>query len=252
MGMTRANLVRNVAMKCNQWSGTAMVDGALTSEMVQVFLQNRYDELFQHMARHHRADFERTTLTNTGTSAETTTSGVYDLEAIISNSLMLNWVGIKFASTDADYLKMEQVSLGDEFSYSDDTDIYSQADPKYFLTNTTVATVVKKAIRLLPRPTTDVTSGLKLIDIQKPTILSDTIDVTNMIPEVSHWYIAEGALIDAYEVLGGTYSGRILAQQAKWNGLKGQIVEDYIPKAMDKPRRVKMSRRSSLMRRREI
>lgn len=250
MGMTRADLEKRVAIKINQWSGAAFIDGLVTAAMVDVWLQDRYDELYLHLARKYHQDFERTTLIDIGTTYEATTEGIYDLEAEMSNSLELLWVGIKYASTNANYQRMTPLHFND--AYQTGAETFAASDPYYHLTNVTVTAVKKKAIQLLPRPTVDTLDGLKIMDIERPAALDGSTGVTNLIPEPAHSFIAEGALIDAYDTLGGDYLKKSVKQENRWNQLKEMMCAYYLPQVTDQPRRLKQSRRLYSMGRRDV
>lgn len=242
MGITREKIVEYVGSRVNQWDGSKFVDGKLTEQMLHDAIQNRYDELFSHLAKNFREDFTRETDTNFGPSYDdATATGVYDLSAILDNSHVLLWVGVKYATSDTDFTHCERREYNDLFQTGSET--YSQNDPKYAIRTITVSGSDVKGLEIFPHNTdTDVTSGLRIRDIERPPRLSGSVNVSDAIPAASQWYIGEGALIDAYQILGGDYKGMVPNQMGIWEMYKNQAVSDYIPKTAGGPARVRTSR----------
>jgi len=253
MGATLASLVSYVGERINQNNASGVsVDGIVSKASVELAIQNRYDELFSLLAKNNEQDFTVEVDTDFGPASDDATStGWYDLSGILTNPIVINWLGVKYSTTDTVFARATLRGYGDTFELGSET--FSESSPRYIAGTIPVSGVATSALQILPHnTTTDVTNGLRIRYTQRPAVLSASVNVTDVIPVSSHWYIGVGALADAYQIAGGDYSGLFNLQLSLWEKYKTQALIDYTPKSSAGPRRIRGSRMTAGMRRRSF
>lgn len=232
--MTRGDIKDLIGRKTNimNSSGT-IVDGLVTDDDLDVFIQMRYREMFNVMAEKYPENFEVTTTWDTVISRTD-----YAFSGGSADLFEVRYVGIKYASTDTYFTRAMPKPYSDLFKYSTDTSWFNTSSPKYALTTLkqTTTEILYPAIMVLPAPTAVVTDGLMVRYVEMPPDFSDDADVLTILPDTAQHIVGYAVIADVWEKKGDwakaerAFNRFLLARK--------EFMEGYTPRASDTPVRM--------------
>lgn len=156
-------------------------------------------------------------------------------------------VGVKYDSND-DYYRVAQYRDQNDL-FKDGSEIYSEANPFWYLTTTMVDSVPTTTIGILPEASEPLANSLKLRYVQLPASLSGDTDVPRL-PLGSHSILVYGATADAYRRLNMTDKANDFEELYRAGA--DQMITSYALTRGSEPRRIRPSRRLSNMSKRII
>ncbi len=214
-------------------SGT-FVDNLVTATELTTLINVRAKELFWKLAEQHQDHFTTTTTLNLVDGTDTYVFGE-DSGDDLSSVYNISYVGIKYASTDTVFTRVERSTYKALFPDSTDSSSYLKTEP-YYYKGTTVGgdnSKSRRSLTLVPTPDASVTGGLKLKYTKEIEALSADSDYFETLPPTSHHLIALAVIPDVWEIKGDmTMSDKTYNRYLQ---SENDFLTTYQPNASDDP-----------------
>ncbi len=148
------------------------------------------------------------------------------------------WLGLKINSTDTEYTRATPRDYPDLYLQGGES--FPEKNPVYFRTSAVVSGTLYDGFELAEPISEDITDGIYMRYIKRPTLLSADADIPQYIPTEMHQFLSLGAAVKAYLKLGDTETADKM--DSMFNGkIQGYFARDEMVKS-DRPRRIRLAR----------
>ncbi len=199
-------------------SGT-FVDGNVTEADCTSFVNDRYRQLYLKFAN----KFPEYGQYNEPLDIEEDTA-FYAFSGLSKDMLVLNYVGIKYSSSDENYTTVKRREGNLLFKNNTDTTRFDKSAPYFKYTNDTTDGF---GITIMPTPDSDVTSGLYVEYVILPDELSGVGDVPNL-PDGLQDVLVAYVIADVWETKRDWSNSNQALNRAK--DLDKEFFDNYKPK----------------------
>ena len=216
-----------VGRKCQlvDSSGT-FVDGNVTETDVISFVNDRYRQLFLKLVDKYPYLGQYSESVNLVEDQE-----FYSFEDLTLDYLVVNYVGIKYASTDTDFTKVTRKEKNILFKANTSKTNYDKTHPYYNFSRDSDGDV---GITISPTPDAAVTDGLYIEYVYLPTNL-ETSGESPIIPELLQDVMISYVVADVWEAKRDWANSNQAINRAML--LEKEFFENYNPKTSDTPAR---------------
>lgn len=229
--MTRAQLKTYIARKCALLnSANTYVDGLVSETDLNDLLNIQYKTLFMELAEKYPFEYEVTAKMDTVADQQT-----YTLGGDMTDSFVITYVGIKYASTDTKYTRVRRLDFNTAHEGDIDTSIFSVSSPRYYhgTVKYTSDDKLYKSISLLPIPDASVENGLYFRYTEIPQDMDEDTDEPYNLPATAHKLLAESVIADVWEIKGDWTRSDKALNRYLYN--KKGFFDSYQPLAGDDP-----------------
>jgi hypothetical protein len=166
----------------------------------------------------------------------------YTLEGNITDLIVIDYVGMKYKSTDTSYTRCKPSTFKKLFPNNTDVTSYGQGTARYYKETQKSIKPVKliKSLGIVPVPTENITSGLMVKYIEMPDRIADDADEFYSIPLSAIDLLGEMAI----PYVWGAKQDFVRRDKATTIAEKAEIrfFSDYQPDASDEPIVTELSR----------
>lgn len=165
----------------------------ITTTEADRWLNQAYEEVYMWYALANRVAFqqEATLDLSDGVSDYTFGGDATDVLAVL-------WLGLKYSATDTYYRRAVPRSYPDTLLIGNET--FDTGAPVYYRVTKKVSGTPINGIKIDPAPTDDVTTGLKIMYLERPAVLTGSNTPTR-IPSELHKWIVLGASVNCFTKL---------------------------------------------------
>lgn len=216
----------NIGRKCQLVDSTgAFVDGNVSETDVVAFVNNRYRQLYLKLVDKYPFLGQYNETLDLDEDVE-----FYSFSDLTESQLELNYVGIKYASTDPNYTKVKRREKNRLFKNNTGKTGYDKTKPFYNFSKDPVSG--ETGIVITPTPDADVTDGLYVEYVVIPDVLLNITDTPNLPFSLQDVLIAYG-VADVWEAKRDWSNSNQALNRAML--LEKEFFENYNPKASDEP-----------------
>lgn len=231
--MTLGNASIKVGRKCQLLnSAGTFVDGNVTQADVYSFLNDRHRQLRLKLIDKYPFLGQYNETLDLDEDVE-----FYSFGNLTEELLVLNYVGIKYASTDTNFTKVTRGEKNRLFKNNTGKDNFDKTKPFYNFSKD--ATTGELGIVISPTPDADVTGGLYVEYVILPDDLSgvnDTFSIPDLLQDVMNAY----AIADVWEAKRDWGNSNQALNRALL--LEKEFFENFKPKTSDTPVRMHINK----------
>ena len=216
----------NIGRKCQlvDSSGT-FVDGNVSETDVIAFVNNRYRQLYLKLVDKYPWLGQYNETLDLDTDVE-----FYSFSDLTESQLEINYIGIKYASTDTVFTKITRREKNRLFKANTSKTEYDKTHPFYHFSRD--ATSGETGIVITPTPDADVTDGLYVEYVVIPDDLALSTDVP-LLPFMLQDVLVAYSIADVWEAKRDWSNSNQALNRAML--LDKEFFENYNPKASDEP-----------------
>lgn len=213
-------------------SAGTFVDGIVDKTALDVFINDRYKDLFMEFAEKYPEHYEVNSLFNLVANQRD-----YVLGGDALDHLELRYMGIKYSSSATEFTRVRQKDYRALFDESTDSTLYSTTSPFYYKSaqrdTGSPNDDLYRSVGIVPTPSASVTNGLTVRYVEIPNDMTLDEDSPTAIPSTCHKLIALYAVADVWEAKGDTAKSERALNRAMM--AQKTFFDNYQPSASDEP-----------------